>query len=121
MQSADEGSFSAGDHDAASRAPTAGPRRIMAYIDDAGSPGLLKRLGGSGAGLADENNRFSAWKLARLEGRERLINGAWDMPGQEFMRLAHIDNGDRIVALARDKVVVGDFGRESHPNCPVVK
>jgi hypothetical protein len=111
MQSGRQGSFRADGYGAASRAPPAGSRRIVTYIDDARRLGALKRLGGSSAGLADENDRLSAWELARLERRERLISRAWNMSGDKFVRFAHIDNGDRAVALASDKVVMGDFDR----------
>ena len=73
--------------------------------------GLVERLCGAGAGLADENDRPAARQFAGIEGREGLIDRAWNMPGHEFMRLAHIHDGDRTIALACDEIVMGDLGR----------
>jgi hypothetical protein len=106
-----QGSFRAGNHDAASRPPAAGSGRVMAYITNARCSGLLQRLGRPTADLADKNDGLSAWKLIGFEGRKRLIDRARNMSRHKFMRLTHIDNGDRTVALARDKIVMSDFNR----------
>jgi hypothetical protein len=89
----------------------------MADIPDTGGDGLLKSLRGTAARLAYENDRLADGKAIGIERRERLIDRAWDVSGHEFMRLAHVDNSDRVVMLARDKVVVGDLGRRSHQGC----